>query len=454
MDARIGNSLARAIRTFGGAALIAVLGVTLLSGCAELMRPAAKNETAKPSEPKDPPLIVKKQEPPPSPADAALGNRLQQYISQMESAPRHKGTAESKLAADETHVVDAGARPFSSTQSKSGVSRGELVTPVVDNRGVESELPLRSASVGGSEKVRLTPSAVPAAGTVSPGPPAPLALPAEPPPQPPKLLGATARAATPSISPVGVTSANATPNMNGAVSATPSATPASLIELAARWQADGDESSFGRQLDARVMYVVAGDYEKARAPLTLVSDQQRELALRYIESLIAIRDGRSANETAATTALTEIERLADTLRDSGELSIPVLAICREVRGFGQYTPISPAEFPSGEPIEFVSYLEIREYRSEKQADGAYLTQFEMRTKVLNRSGDTVVDLHDPVIEDRCKNKRRDCFVPRLVSLPASLSPGEYVLKTTVVDKLGAKVAETSTPFRILPKRRN
>jgi hypothetical protein len=35
-----------------------------------------------------------------------------------------------------------------------------------------------------------------------------------------------------------------------------------------------------------------------------------------------------------------------------------------------------------------------------------------------------------------------------VRLPASLSPGEYVVKITLVDKLGQKVAENRATFRL------
>jgi len=42
-------------------------------------------------------------------------------------------------------------------------------------------------------------------------------------------------------------------------------------------------------------------------------------------------------------------------------------------------------------------------------------------------------------------------IPRLVRLPASLSPGQYVAKVTVVDKLGQKVAENRATFKLVAR---
>ena len=72
----------------------------------------------------------------------------------------------------------------------------------------------------------------------------------------------------------------------------------------------------------------------------------------------------------------------------------------------------------------------------------------MTTTILNRTGDAVLEIKDPEIVDRCRNRRHDCFIPRLVRLPATLPPGQYVAKVTVVDKLGQKLAENRATFHL------
>lgn len=232
--------------------------------------------------------------------------------------------------------------------------------------------------------------------------------------------------------------------------ATATNAPITLSDFIRQWPGDSDEASFREQLDRRVLRVVAGDYEGARRPLTMVSAQQQEMATHLLESLIVIREEAHGGDPsgAADRVRAEWERLAEALRPLSELRIPRLAVCREVIGYGQYEPIDPPRFPAGVSSEFVAYCEVRDFVRERQEDGMYETRFEMRTRVLDAAGNTVLDIRDTDIVDRCRQPRQDCFIPRLVRLPASLSPGEYVVKITLVDKLGQKVAENRAAFRL------
>ena len=203
-----------------------------------------------------------------------------------------------------------------------------------------------------------------------------------------------------------------------------------------------------------MLLVIAGEYDKAREPLSSVSDEQQQIAARMIESLIAIREEAHGGNppAAANRVLAEWERLAAALQPLSELQIPTFALCQEVVGFGQYRLIDPPLFRAGVPSEFVAYCEVRNFVSELRDDGMYHTRFDMRTRVFNSSGDTVLDIRDNDIVDTCRQQRRDCFIPRLVRLPPTLSPGEYVAKVTLVDKLGEKVAESRATFRLTTGR--
>ena len=99
--------------------------------------------------------------------------------------------------------------------------------------------------------------------------------------------------------------------------------------------------------------------------------------------------------------------------------------------------------------EFVVYCELQDFVSKQGEDGLYQASFDLRTQILNRGGEVVLELEDRDIVDRCRQPRRDCFIPRLVWLPATLSPGEYVVKISVTDKLGEKMAENRATFRVV-----
>ena len=141
------------------------------------------------------------------------------------------------------------------------------------------------------------------------------------------------------------------------------------------------------------------------------------------------------------------QRLRERLSD---LSLPVLKICSAVRSYGQYDALDPPRLLAGTAAEFVLYCEVSDFVSELR-DGLYTTTFDMTTAILNRSGDAVLEIKDADIVDRCRNRRHDCFIPRLVRLPATLSPGQYVAKVTVVDKLGQKLAENRALFQLVAR---
>ncbi len=269
-----------------------------------------------------------------------------------------------------------------------------------------------------------------------------------PPAAPPKLRDAAVRPAesrepsTSSARPPERTSVNA--------AAVAQHAPISLEQFVSQWPIDGTDSSFAKQLDLRVLRALAGDYEAARQPLTCVSDAQQAMAARLVESLIAIRDAHDGDPVGAAVKVREqIDQLRDNLRRLCELRISTLAICREVRGYGDYRPIEPAHFPAGAASEFVLYCELQDFVSEKQEDGLYHAQFDMRTVLLNRSGEVVLEIRDDGVQDRCRQPRQDCFIPRLVRLPATLGPGEYVAKVTVVDTLGDKLAESRVTLKVV-----
>jgi hypothetical protein len=226
----------------------------------------------------------------------------------------------------------------------------------------------------------------------------------------------------------------------------------SLQQFADAWLETSDDPSFRRQLDACLLCVLAGDYEKARRPLELVSNEQQQMATRLVEMLIAIRDGHGGDPAAeASRVLTEVKRLEESLVPLGDLNITDLAITRIVRGFGRYEAFHPPQFPTGRESEFVVYCQIENFVSRERDDQLFESQFSMRTTVLNRAGDAVLEINDDHIADECRTRRRDCFIPRLVHLPATLSPGQYVVKVTIVDKIAGKVAEKRSTFRIVAR---
>ena len=402
---------------------------SLLAGCLDsnfgptLYRPEIKPERPKP----ETAVVQAEPEPQPiAPDEAELAaERVREYIAQVDTISQraHRDLVTVSRAEDaDPHELAHTAMPHRPPSVD--------VVNVVEPPAERVDPPPPQAE-----------PATPTATAVAPEPPEPVSAPV--------LAAVTAREQ----------SAIAAPEPSGSLEApSPNAptaarhAPLSLTQFLQQWTGDPDDSSFRQQLDLRILRAIAGDYEAAREPLTMVSAEQQAMGSRLIESLIAIREAHDGDPVQAIAdVLANIDSLREALRPMSELRIPVVTLCREVRGFGDYAPLEPATFLAGAAAEFVLYCEVQNFVSRPEEDKFFHAKFEMRTAILNRAGETVLDIHDPDVVDRCRNRRTDCFIPRLVRLPGTLSPGEYVAKVTVVDKLGEKLAENRASFRVVAR---
>jgi hypothetical protein len=209
------------------------------------------------------------------------------------------------------------------------------------------------------------------------------------------------------------------------------------------------DDSFRAQFDGRIAAVLAGDLTAARKPYPIASRHQQELSEAVISLLIAARathDGDGGEgQVAVKQALRTVEQ---TLAGSGDLTLSQVLICRSVRGFGQYDLIEPPQFPAAAAAEFVAYGELSGFAVRELEGGGFEARFDLTTRVYSHEGKVVAEWSDTDLIDRCRSRRRDCFIPRLIQLPTTLAAGEYVLKMTVADRVGNKVAESRTTFAI------
>lgn len=224
-----------------------------------------------------------------------------------------------------------------------------------------------------------------------------------------------------------------------------------VAELADDLQRESDDLSFRTQLDQRILRVMAGDDPSALEPLELISDEQQAIAQRVLEALVAIRNAHQGNlDRGITEALGALDALSAELAAVSELSIPRLAICQldGVRGFGDVDLLQPPHFVTGRPIQFAGYIEIDHLTHRIDEQQRYETRLDLTTEVFTANGMMIDAYRDRGIIDHCQTRRRDFFLARAVMLPATLSPGDYVLKVTVADTISGRVAVATADFRV------
>lgn len=263
--------------------------------------------------------------------------------------------------------------------------------------------------------------------------------------QAPVLQNVIVRTNTPSIATQAP--ATPTPSVNGPQQTL--AAPATLQSMMDRIAAESADDSFREQFERRVLSALAGRDDEARQPLQLFSADQQELVAGFVELLIYLRDvppGETSESLRAARAA--VTRLEKSIRQVSGLRIPNFVICTRVEGFGNYTPMEPAQFRAGVGGEFVAYCEIADFDSQQTPEGAWKSEFSLEVDVLDRIGQQVHTFKADKVTDVCRSRRQDCFIAPLVTLPASLGPGDYVVKVTVVDEIGEKVAQRRAKIRL------
>lgn len=408
--------------------ILYALGLSVLAGC-QLTPPMSQPTTRTPPVDNAKPLIVNLRQPTPAAESVHTADReVLEYVRQV-------GSLSQRAAA--TRTAFDGKPKTARRRSRSEPSRKAAQPSKSDANKPDggSNAPANSAPAALSEADSATEQAS------EPQPKPKLT-------QPPRLANVSVRARGAPRREIS-RAAQAKPGVNETARAALSA--GDFETLLDTWvQAARADASFRGQLDLRLMHVLRGEYEQARSPIDSVPDTQRSMAARLIEALIAIRDGHMGDPAGAAAAgLEAVANLAAELREASDLQISNLTICRVVTGFGQYDEIDPPRFPTLGPSEFVTYVEIANFVTRPDRDGWHETRFDMRTVIMTRAGYTVHEIKDTNIIDRCRSRRTDCYIARTVQLPAALSPGDYVAKVTIVDKLGEKVAERQTSFRVV-----
>ncbi len=224
---------------------------------------------------------------------------------------------------------------------------------------------------------------------------------------------------------------------------------------------------------------VLGNGEDTTAP---VAAAIRLLGLELVEpesavpELAALRDQLAPAERATVDALTTLVRalassddpadqavvaaiLQDAvtdLPDGDALSIPAMAICNRVDGFGAYRALPDHRFVAGRVNRMIVYVEIGGFEQQKSSSGLWQVELTQELTLIQES-DGLPALHIPaeVIKDRSVRARRDFYTTRRLELPRTLAIGRYQLKVTIRDRLhGTAVAESTFPIELMANARS
>lgn len=202
------------------------------------------------------------------------------------------------------------------------------------------------------------------------------------------------------------------------------------------------------QLRLRMLYLATGQAEKATAPVKQVDPMQGEILTALFKAVAATQEALRDPTAGAASALAAAGELNRLVGEQSPVVIPKLALVTRVDDFGNYQAVNPPVFPAGRQVHVYVYSEVANFRSQPTADGRLRTLLGAKLEVFDAAGKVVWQRAFPQIEDRVFSPRRDFFVPLEIKLPPETSPGEYVVKVTIEDKLGATTDQQRLSFTI------
>lgn len=213
-----------------------------------------------------------------------------------------------------------------------------------------------------------------------------------------------------------------------------------------------DPASPAYAFDARLFELLTGE-SLPEAPTGALRPEDERILTLLSKQLAEFRDGLQAGTMRdPAERVKPILEMASSLRRETGLTLPTLALCSEVRVFGDYDPM-PTRFPVGQAHPTVLYVEVDNFVTQQITDGGpWETKLLLSAILYGPDGHQVMSLPPFPVNDRSRQRRRDFFLAGRLTLPATVSPGEHMLKITVKDELGQRVAQESIKIEFTEAR--
>ena len=247
----------------------------------------------------------------------------------------------------------------------------------------------------------------------------------------------------------GTTPPARTNTTNAPLDMQPSATDASLERIVALLQQQLESNKdFAAEWRLRMVQLALDRDADAANVSANLPDDSRTLLTAIVGSAAAARNMMRNPMLTGEEALQQVAALRHALSIRADPTVSAIALCRKVITFGSYEEMAREDFVSGRAIQTIVYSEIRNLKSERNAEGLFETRLSTRLEALTADGKSVWQQVEAEIIDHCRRHREDFFIAQRVTFPPTLPAGEYVLKVLVEDKLSGKVGEASQGFTL------
>lgn len=206
------------------------------------------------------------------------------------------------------------------------------------------------------------------------------------------------------------------------------------------------------QLDYQLLQLVRGDSVPQLSVIAGLNNEDRELLAAMLDGISNFRSAVKADgNLLISKKVRPLLELGERLRSQAELTIPVVALCKKVEGFGVYDPMEPARFAAGREQPAIVYCEIDNFSSQLDGQRRWTTMLAEEVVLYDEQNGLEVwrEKQTRSIVDYSRNRRHDFFLVKMIKLPANLTIGRYLLKVSVVDQQVQRVAENTVAVEIV-----
>jgi hypothetical protein len=206
------------------------------------------------------------------------------------------------------------------------------------------------------------------------------------------------------------------------------------------------------QFDYQLLQFVMDEPVPNLSAIASLPDEDREMIAAVMDGLSNYRNNlRADNNMLLSRKVRPLLDMTDRLRALSDLIIPTIALCQDVRGFGNYTPFDgdPPRFSAGSPHPTILYCEVANFSSQLNDKRLWQTELVQNAVLYTEGGMSVWTDQARPVTDTARVHRQDFFIAQRIDLPAALPIGRYLLKVTIEDKQSNHFAEATQPLLII-----
>ena len=171
------------------------------------------------------------------------------------------------------------------------------------------------------------------------------------------------------------------------------------------------------QLDYQMLCLLRDEQAPHMAELGRLSAEDREMLTAVLDGLSNLRTSLRADKNLMPfERIKPLLEMADRLRSAAELTIPTIAACSKVQGFGVYDPM-PSNLRAGIDNPLILYCEVQNFSSQQNEKGMWETKLSQEAVLYTETGLGVWKDKSDIPVDLSRNRRHDFFVVKKITLP-------------------------------------